>query len=104
MRKLGPIFIFIVAVALYAAAAPEAAARGITLAWNANSEPDIAGYILYERVGVDYFVLGIIAPTPQPSYVIIRLSKGTHYYSVTAYNTAGEESDYSAEVAYQRRR
>ena len=68
----------------------------ITLQWNRNSEPDIAGYnVYYSRVSGDYTHLeAVIDPT---AIIGVRGSK-TYYFAVTAYNTNGLESALSVEV------
>ncbi len=70
------------------------------LSWNANIEPDVAGY---------HVLVGTVSGNPtvildvglQTSVVISALLPGTTYYfSVTAYTAAGQESLPSAEVSY----
>ncbi len=74
-------------------------AQTLTIRWNANTEPDLAGYKLYwgnesgnyvQSVNVSdtFFVYG-----PPPSVIT--------YFAVTAFDTAGNESDYSNEVVYE---
>src|SRR5687767_5973616 len=74
----------------------------ITLTWNANPEPDIAGYKVYatdlantNNTNRTIFNVGLqteasFAPEPGRSYS----------FSVSAYNSAGLESDPSSEVRY----
>jgi hypothetical protein len=79
----------------------------VTLAWDPNTEPDIAGYILnygpQSRNGL---------PRSQFTYpygqdvgnvtaaTLHGFKRGrTYYFSATARNTAGIESDYSNEIA-----
>lgn len=81
-----------------------------TLSWNVNSEPDLAGYMIYygqvSRTGncppggySDKLDVGKTDTPPYPSYVIKGLPIGrTYYFSVISYNTAGRESCFSAEV------
>lgn len=71
-----------------------------TLAWNVNPEPDIAGYKIYighsSRKYTQNFDVG-----NQTTYVTEPVIPGRPYYfAVTAYNTAGLESEHSAEVSY----
>jgi type IV pilus assembly protein PilY1 len=72
----------------------------VTLAWDPNTEPDLAGYIIYyghESRNYLYF----INVGNQLSCTIADLQPGeTYYFSATAYNTSGAESDYSIEVIY----
>ncbi len=70
-----------------------------TLAWDPNQEPDLAGYKLYygtssrsysQNVNVGNLTL----------YTLAGLQAGvTYYFAVTAYDTEGNESDYSNEVS-----
>jgi hypothetical protein len=76
------------------------AVQSVTLAWDRNSEPDIATYKLY---------YGTQSGNPSQSLdvgnvttaAIANLSDGTTYFfTVTAINTAGLESEPSNEVSY----
>ncbi len=74
-------------------------AMDITLAWDANTEPDLAGYKLYygglsgsysQSIDVgDVTIFQISALTDKESY----------YFAATAYDTEGNESGYSNEVS-----
>ena len=80
---------------------PGAAQAGnITLAWNANSDPDIAGYKVYYGTGSrDYGVNLTVGNFT--SCVVSGLTAGkTYYFAATAYNTGGQQSDYSTEMSY----
>jgi hypothetical protein len=79
----------------------------VTLAWDPNSEPDLEGYGVYFRrdtAGPPYDLSGYIAfaelnNSSAPSFVVSGLEKGFRYYfSVTAYDTAGNESTFSNAV------
>jgi hypothetical protein len=80
--------------------AATADAQTVTLAWNSNSESDLAGYV------VQY---GVEAGNPETNIdvgdVTSRQFSGlesgvTYYFRVVAYNTAGLESAPSTEVSY----
>ncbi|MFO0707749.1 MAG: fibronectin type III domain-containing protein, partial [Nitrospira sp.] len=70
-----------------------------TLTWGANTESDLAEYKVY--MGTQPGTYGApIAVGKVTSYQITNLTKGTTYYfSVTAVDTAGNESLHSAEVS-----
>ncbi|WP_028585634.1 Ig-like domain-containing protein [Desulfogranum mediterraneum] len=74
--------------------------------WLPNDEADLAGYkIHYGEASLSYSqVLDVGLPATVDGRVqatVTALQPGTTYYFVaTAYNGLGEESDYSAEVAY----
>jgi hypothetical protein len=75
--------------------------RSVSLAWDPNSEPDLAGYKLYYGTASGVYthtnVLGLVTNT-----AVSGLSEGvTYYFAVTAFNTSGLESDFSNEVSYQ---
>ena len=70
-----------------------------TLSWGANTDTDLAGYKVY--VGTQSGVYGApITLGHVTTYQIINLTVGTTYFfSVTAYDTAGNESPHSGEVS-----
>jgi hypothetical protein len=68
----------------------------LRLVWDRNPEPDIAGYkVYYGRVSGDYTQL--VTVTNPTARIGVRGSNTT-YFAVTAYNTAGVESELSEEV------
>ena len=76
---------------------PNATITSVTLAWDRNSEPDIAGYnVYYGYISGDYTrLVTIIRPT---AVIAVKGSKRTVYFAATAYNANGDESDFSEEV------
>ena len=87
-------------------AAP-ALSADVTLAWDPNSEADLEGYGVYFRKGTPgppYDLAGNLALADlnnsyAPLFVVSGLEKGFRYYfSVTAYDTAGNESTFSSAV------
>ncbi|MGH3454699.1 MAG: Ig-like domain-containing protein, partial [Nocardioidaceae bacterium] len=70
-----------------------------TLSWNANSEPDVAGYKVY---------FGQASRSYQPAidvgdnigYTVTGLQEGRlYFFAVTAYDSSGNESVFSSEVS-----
>jgi len=76
------------------------AATSITLAWDPNSEPDLAGYILYYGIGSRSYEFAIDVGN-QTTYSISGFTEGEDYYfAVAAYNVYGLESAFSDEASY----
>lgn len=81
-----------------------AAAKGgsqVSLAWNANTEPDLATscYKLYRAVGAGSFSLLATIARATLAYVDSGLTNGTVYhYRLAAIDTTGNESAQSAQV------
>ena len=83
-----------------AGAAADVVSISINLGWNANTEPDIAGYRVYSRTvlgnygqGTD---VGNVTATTVPNLTLGNI----YYFRVTAYDTVGLESAPSDEVLY----
>jgi uncharacterized membrane protein YgcG len=74
-------------------------AAEITLAWDQNSEPDIAGYrIYYGQESHSY--TNVVDVGNYTSCVISDLEDGeTYYFAATACNNDGYESGYSNEIS-----
>ena len=89
----------LVALCLFPAIAPATAGTSITLAWNANSEPDIAGYRVHYGTATEPY--GYVVDVPTPTATIADLQTGVTYtFAITAYNAAGAESSYSTPLSY----
>ena len=78
----------------------QAQAAQVTLAWDANSEPDLSGYKLYYGTSPGNYAtpitLGIVT-----TYTVTNLTDGvTYYFALTAFDTEGFESGKSNEVSY----
>lgn len=79
----------------------------IRLAWDRNTEPDIAGYkVYYGNVsrsvngGYQYFI--DVTGNPQSPTCTLTLDVGkTYYIAVTAYDSSDNESGYSVELRRQ---
>ena len=77
-----------------------ARAASVTLAWNKNPEPDVAGYRIYfgPQGGTPTTTLDAGNATNK---VVTGLQEGASYsFFATAYNSAGIESDLSSPVNY----
>lgn len=91
------LLIFIVFSLLFAA---NINAASVSLAWDANSESDLAGYKIYASLtSGSYISSNSVDVGNVTSYTVTGLQASTTYYFVaTAYDTDGYESDYSDEV------
>jgi chitinase len=93
-------------------------AADVTLAWAANSEPNLAGYYIYYKSGISgapYNGTGVdegdspikiplydFADPANPEFTLHGLSDTqTTYLVLTAYDTDDNESSFSNEVSYQ---
>lgn len=73
-----------------------------TLTWTANGEPDLVGYKIYVGTAsglYNYpgspFTVGRVT-----TYTVANLPSGTTYFfAISAYDSAGNESQLSAEVS-----
>jgi hypothetical protein len=74
--------------------------RTVNVAWDASSEPDIAGYKLYYGTASGSYAASIDVGDVL-TYSVSDLDEGaTYYFAAKAYNTAGiEGSTYSNEVS-----
>jgi Fibronectin type III domain len=74
-------------------------AGAVTISWDANSEPDIAGYRVHYGTAADPYNMTVDVAVPTAT--ITDLEPGlTYTFAVTAYNTSGAESAYSSSVSY----
>ena len=80
--------------------ASNAIAAQVTLAWNPNTESDLAGYRIHcGTASGNYSVHTDVHNVT--TYIITGLTEGqTYYFAATAYDAFGNESGYSNEVSY----
>ena len=85
-------------------------AKKVTLGWDANSEPDLEGYVVYRNVGspgppykhADTLPEDDLANPLKPKVVMTGLKKETEYYvAVTAYDVQGNESNFSSDLCIE---
>jgi hypothetical protein len=83
---------------LLLALAGQARAEQVSLAWDANTEPDLGGYKLYYGTASQAYSQEINMGK-NTQVTVSNLSRGvTYFFAVTAYNLQGAESDYSNEI------
>jgi hypothetical protein len=81
--------------------APMAYAADVNLAWDANTEPDLAGYKIYWGDSEIPPFANAADAGNVTSYTVTGLSIGsTYYFAATAYDSAGNESGYSDILKY----
>ena len=81
------------------AAASAVAQSSVTLAWNPVTN-SIAGYRLYRGGASRNYTNNVNAGTAT-QYTLSNLTAGaTYFFAVTAFTSAGAESDYSTEISY----
>ena len=82
------------------ASPPGAVALDVTLIWDANTEPDLAGYRLYVREREKTFDYDLPEwEGPETICTIQDLDEDTHYsFVVRAFDSAGNESGDSNEI------
>lgn len=77
----------------------EAATNSATLQWAPNPESDLAGYRVYHGINPGEYG-GSLSVGNTTSYQFVNLEGNkTHYFTVTAYDTSGNESSPASEVA-----
>ena len=82
-----------------AAGFPQRADAGdVVFEWNANSEPDIAGYIMYSGKASGKYDTWIDVKNVT-RYTVSGLPAGTYYFSLTAYDISGKDSGYANEIS-----
>jgi hypothetical protein len=88
---------FCLALVLFAGAGH---AAQVTLAWDANHEKDISGYMVYYGTSSRQYDWSIDVGKVT-RFTVTGLSDGsTYYFAATAYDTSNLESKYSAEVVW----
>jgi hypothetical protein len=96
-------FVFLVLLTLFAFVpvlqAAEHAAQ-VTLAWDPNPEPSVAGYRVYFGKESGFYT-NVLDVGNRTDCVIPGLEAGTTYFfACTAYSATGDESNFSGEIVY----
>lgn len=72
----------------------------VTLAWDASPSPEVTGYKIYVGPSSRVYT-NIVTLSNVLTCTISNLNKGnTYFFTATAYDASGLESDYSNEVSY----
>jgi fibronectin type 3 domain-containing protein len=96
---------WLLSLMILASALPAEAAL-CTLVWNANPESDVAGYRVYHSYSSNGYTMGSYSYSTQATFATcedmeIGMDGKLHYWTVTAYDTSGNESPFPAEVWMQ---
>jgi len=76
-------------------------AAEVSLSWDPNAEPDLAGYKIYYGVQTGNYDQSVDVGN-QTTYTLAGLEENqTIYLAATAYDANGNESDYSKEVTFK---
>lgn len=82
--------------------AGQSGGRPITISWDASSSADVAGYRVYYGISHGQYLRQIDVGN-QTTVDVPNLIEGTTYFFVvTAYTSAGDESDPSGELRYRQ--
>jgi len=77
-----------------------ARAEQVTLAWDANTEPDLAGYKVHYGSASGSYTSSVDVHKVTTSSIGTLTAGQTYYFAVTAYNASNNESGYSNQVSY----
>jgi len=92
--------LFLVTLALVLLPNQNVYSGDVTLAWDPNSEPGLAGYKVYYGSSSRNYTHSEDAGMNE-NWTISGIEEGkTYYYAVTAYDVDGNESDFSEELSY----
>jgi chitinase len=101
--KLPSIAVLTLVILFWAAVPRIVFSEQVTLAWDPNSETDLAGYRVYYGTSSGLYP-NVTDVGNMTTATISNLTAGqTYYFSATAYDTQGRESGYSNEVSSRPR-
>jgi len=84
----------------FLAVSVSANAAEVTLAWDPNTETDLGGYTLYSGTSSRSYANSVDIGLSTEHTVPNLVEGDTYYFAVTAYDTNGNESPFSAEISY----
>ena len=77
------------------------ATGSVTLAWNASTNPIVAGYNVYYGGASGTYTNEISAGNATNATISGLVEGTTYYFAATTYTSSGVESPFSSEVSYQ---
>jgi phosphodiesterase/alkaline phosphatase D-like protein len=97
IKQIAPMIIALILILILNESTAAIAAEA-SLAWDANTEADLAGYKVYFGTSSRSYGTPVDVGN-QTAFTVAGLNNGqTYYFAVTAYDSSGNESGYSAEV------
>ena len=96
LRNLIVIFL----IALFCLLSSLSNAAEVTLQWDPKAEPDLAGYRLYYGTSSGNYQVNFDVGNSTSTTVNLYQDDTTYYFAVTAYDTHGNESDFSLEASF----
>lgn len=99
MRTLMILLAICISMTIFLTLANSSEAAEVSLKWDANTEPDLAGYKLYSGTQSREYEAPVNVGNVTQFTVTGLLEKETYYFAVTAFDTEDRESDYSNEVS-----
>ena len=79
---------------------PEKGDAMVSLEWDPNPEPDLAGYRIYCGINSGEYVRVVDVGNTNSTTIPNLVSGSTYYFAATAYNYMGYESGFSTEICY----
>jgi hypothetical protein len=99
-KKLSRSLLFFSALLMAVLISVWARAEQVILAWDANTETDLAGYKIHYGTASGSYTTHVDVHNIT-TFMVTGLSPGqTYYFAASAYDTSGSESGYSNEVRH----
>ena len=99
-KKLSKNLVFFSALLIALLISVWARAEQVTLAWDANTETDLAGYRVHYGTASGSYTTSVDVHKVTTSSIGTLTAGQTYYFAVTAYDASGNESGYSNQVSY----
>ena len=99
-KKLSRNIVFFSALLIALLISVLARAEQVTLAWDGNTEPDLAGYRVHYGTASGSYTTSVDVHNVTTSSIGTLTAGQTYYFAVTAYDASGNESGYSNQVSY----
>ena len=74
--------------------------QSVTLGWDPNNDPDVAGYKIYYGTASQTYTNVVVVGNTNNGTITGLVAGTTYYFAATEYNLTGAESAFSDEVSY----